>query len=110
MSLTDDQRRVLAEMCGWNTRPDDFDDKIQWWWPEGCVNHWERRYAGRRAPPPIETMPEEWSKLMERLRVADIWLVPAGGQWEAVHDDWRIYGALGECVCLAALAMEDGNG
>jgi len=102
--LTDDQRRVLAEMCGWE------------FIPNACrTGSWanpERDQMYFPEPPPIEEMPEEWVKLMERV-LQDYWEF-GHSKSEGYYADGCIDGhkiiyadTIGECVCLAALAMED---
>lgn len=105
MALTDEQRARCAKMCGWERSENPLGHVL--WMPP----NWRGRPCSE--PPPIETMPEEWSKLMERLRDNRVALYPTLERdgWIAYPPACAVVSAdFGECVCLAALAMEDGNG
>jgi len=104
MSLTDDQRARCATLCGWTATLQGMSDVV--YRRAGLPEHYR--------PPPIETMPEEWTKLMERAMRKG---------WEVYYSEakekftarwWNDFEAknairadtIGECVCLAALAMD----
>jgi len=114
--LTDDQRARCAEMCGWELRDKGGPGELKWFFP-----YWisaERIERGHE-PPPIETMPKEWAKLMERAMDARYRFGKDTRGYHVAHEPLPIgkttalmlptitADTLGECVCLAALAMED---
>jgi len=91
--LTDDQRARCAVMCGWR---------------KGSFSSMHPLSK----PPSIETMPEEWGKLMERAMDAQWEFGKEGGGFfarpaeRALHRPTIWADTIGECVCLAALAMD----
>ncbi len=101
--LTDDQRARCAVMCGWT-----YEAHLPRWLSQDGTQ------STHGMAPPIETMPEEWAKLMERAMKAgwEFGYNDAAGYYAEgkhayhAHDD-HYADSIGECVCLAALAMED---
>ena len=100
--LTDNQRARCAVMCGCTK--------------SSLTGNWIAPITARvfNEPPPIETMPDEWAKLMERAmrKGREVYYSEAREKFTARW--WTDFEAknairadtIGERACLAALAMD----